>query len=575
VKSAQELRLNIHCKSVGVNLTPGNLVEYRFGPNTFHAFGLSETDVKHIHEAYSTGELHAYMDRVSNHAFLLIIHDTEHEKLLVINDKFCTNEIFYHQTGNELYVSDDLRTLLTTAKLEPVIEPTSAYEMLFFYTVCPPRTIYKDVSALPMATVLEYCYGTSASNEVSVIRYWDLETRLGNKLTDYDKIVSSARGALRSHIAANVTDKIGVSLSGGIDSGGLLAMVTDVVGRRVPSISLGPRGPESGDLISARKTIEEIGTDNIEVYPRKQDLAKLPRYMEGLNQPLAAEYVFSNSLIFDAAEKLSIDKLVNGSGVQMLLGNLPLSRLAYYTSWFDSYVPRFVYRLLVKLKHFTLNQQQLLPARTWQRRFMHTIGPRIADHAAYYTKFDARVLADIEHSIDICEGDLLDQIAYMYTTRWVNYLQYRDYSALAKKRTSKIFIPFDCSAVAEVLFGTPNKYRKQNKWNKQVIRDIFKPYVSERLYNARPKSLVIPFDNWFMNDHERFVAYLKQSPLVASLVDLDSFEHDFAQLNESGLTLLRMLGLAVWYDVNHNPEQVGKYEALFARGAGGGSKAED
>ena len=557
-----ELQVTSH----GVVVVPDDLTEYRFGPVLLYASGITQGIAKLIHSAYHAGSLQKYMDEIELHRFFIVVHDTKQHRVLLINDKFCTNEVFYQYDSDTLLVTDELPRLLRAATVTPKVDPVAAYEMLFFYTICPPRTIFADIHSLPMATILEYTYGQDALSDsvLTTTCYWNIGARLSDKQNDYDALVADARAALSAHIAECTTENIGVSLSGGIDSGGLLAMVAASAGKTVSSITVGPYGPKSGDLQSARRTIEEVGTDNTEVYPEKRDLIQLPRYMKGLNQPIAAEYVFVNSLIFDTAEERSLDRLVNGSGVQMLLGNLPLSRLAYYTAWIDPYIPRFVYRTLFRLKHFTMNQQHLLLARAWRRRFMHVIGPRIADDAAYYKQFDADTLSTLERSIDVCEGGTLDQIAYMYVTHWVSYLQYRDYSALAKKYSTDIFIPFDSPKVAEVLFRTPNRFRKKNKWNKQVIRDIFKPFVSERLYRAKAKSLILPYNKWFVDDHKRFIAYLRTSAVVTELVDLDAFERDFSKLQEPGLTLFRMIGLAVWYDANYNQERLAEYEALFA-----------
>lgn len=142
-------------------------------------------------------------------------------------------------------------------------------------------------------------------------------------------------------------------------------------------------------------------------------------------------------------------------------------------------------------------------------------------------------------------------------------MQMRDLTSLGKKYGVKPYIPFDHPSVMKETFKTPNKFRKLNKWNKQVIRDVFSPYVSEKMKKGKVGSLIIPYNKLLIEKKDKFIKYLRSSEIINNIVDLDIYEKEFEKLPEPGLNLKRLVNLAVWYDINWDKNNLENFEKIF------------
>lgn len=528
----------------------GSLAKFSCDRLVIYSKGLDKSAVDDVYKAYRSGNLGAYLNATLYEKFLIVVDDSSTGDVVVCNDKFSTNEIFFFFTKNGIVVSDSIADLRCSAGVHLEIDLHAVRESVLFCTILPPRTVYKGVHAVPMGSMLTYSSGRKV-NDWKIERYWRLEHCFSPKFSSYEELIAESRSVLEQELKRDLGPNLGVSLSGGIDSGGLLAMATKQARQKLPSVSVGARGPETVDLISARQTVTEIGSDNHEVYPVRANMMLIPAIMGGMNQPAAADYLLGNAIIFERAKQLGIHTILNGSGVQMVLGDLRLPKFAYYMRWFD-FMPRALLRFPARLFNLSNNKKEILLATRWSKRFVRTVAPRLSDEILYYTdeceSFAQSFEDDLRDVVGPQTTALLDHIVMMYVLSWINYQQYRDIGALARQYDIEVAIPFDSPRVANVLFRVPDKWRSRGGWNKQVIRDIYRPYISQRLYAGKVRSLIIPYTSWFEGETELVFKYLKNSWLVSSLVDLERYERGWPSLPEPGISLVRLLGVAAWYE---------------------------
>lgn len=521
---------------------------------------LSEVRLKEFLDVYRAGLLVDLLDQATEHRFFFCIHDVEAHKLIVVNDKFGSNEIYHTHRNGEWMISDRVAPLFDGH--EPAIDMQSLYETLFFYSVTPPRTIYQNISAVPMASMLSIDYGSGTS---TVSRYWNIEGRFTPKNMDYDDHIAQIREPFFNALASETDATTGVSLSGGIDSGTLLAIATKVRGGPVTSITFGGHGKNTPDLVQgSRLTLKEYDSPNHEIFPSFDMLRRLPRYMADLDQPIDAHLVWPNAMIYEKGHDLGLTKLCYGFGAEMLLGNLKIARVYDRIKWFEWFVPRFlrniVYRIIRPLFKFSRNQLDFLLSPSWTRRFIVARSPlftrekRLDIYTALPSDFIERLDAELNEKIGTKRVDQGDRFVMMYLLDWVSYMQMRDFSAMGRQFGITPVCPFDTPLVAEALFKTPTKFRKLNSWSKQVLRDMYRPYISDRLYHREVNSLIVNYNNLFKGVEKYFIAYVRTSPLVMHMVNLDAFEEKFTQLPEPGLTLMRLVGIAVWYDTHWHKE---------------------
>lgn len=532
--------------------------------------GFDKSNLDGLFNAYANASLTAYLDATLVPSFALIVIDRTKGVLTAINDKFGGNELYYTSRPQSFFLTDDPKRLFEILGESPKIDLRSTYELLTFHSVKPPRTIYENMFAVPMAHALTYAISDASSH---LELYWQAHKRFSEKAAAYEPLVTEVRGAFEDVLRKEAGENPGISLSGGIDSGGILGALTKLMGKPVPSVTIGGWGAKTPDLESSRRTAQENGSVNEEIYPTLEDVARLPTFSEHLNQPLLADILLPNALVFERARGHGIKKLAFGFGAEMLLGNLRMSRAVYALAPFERFVPapilRIVYRLIGFIRRFTRNQIEFLLARSLSARFLHARGALFTRERKYFKNLPSDFIQVIEKEVEseahIGEVETLDSVVLMYLFSWVNYLQRRDMGMIAKKYDMGVIMPFDTPQVAEAMFRAPNVFRRLNRWNKQLIRDVLRPYVSDRLHAGVVRSLIVPYSVLFASCQQPLIEYLKTSSLVSELIDLESFQRDYDTLPEPGLSLMRLVGLAIWYDVTWNTKNLANFERAIDR----------
>ncbi|MBM3272851.1 hypothetical protein FJY94_06340 [Candidatus Kaiserbacteria bacterium] len=543
----------------------GELAAVPFEDGTLYHRFLSEDQASELLAAYRTGALAEYLHKTDIHRFLAIIVDDAKKTMLLVNDKFGSNHLLYAMREGVLYASDDAARLFAVWGEKPRINLASAYELIDFYTICPPRTIFEGVQAVPMGAMLRF---DAAGAHVE--SYWDFAAELRAKEYDYEKLLASYRDAFVRSVKTDFeSGTTAVALSGGVDSGGILGVLTDIAQQPIPSISIGAYGPNSGDLISARITAKEHESPLVCLYPTLADIAKLPTFMKGLEQPYNVDVLLPNALIFEEAKSRGHTRVAFGFGSEMLLGNLAMAKFSDKINKVERFLPRILrpalYHLYARVRRLSRNQLEFLLAPSWPARFLHVRGPLLSRERGVYKNIPADFPSRLERDFDgfLAQLPLGDAIVCMYLTSWENFLQWHDVGEFSRRYGIECIMPFDTPEVVREMFKAPMAVRRMKDWDKLLIRDMFKPFISRRMHDAKGRSLIIPYTKLLAPVKDEVIAYLETSPVVSELVDFARYRERYEALPEPGLHLARLLGLAIWYDVNWNTANMPRVDALM------------
>jgi asparagine synthetase B (glutamine-hydrolysing) len=525
-----------------------------------YIYGIEKRKLIEYIENSGDKKMQNYLWKEEIEPYLIIIHDSNTNEIKVFNDFFGSNQIFYFKHKDIAYITSDIFLI---ENYIPKIKSQSVYEMVVFQGILPPETIYDSVYVIPSGSFL------IMKKNFLLEEYINVDDFFENKNFSYEKLIEDGREALFASLRRLNKKNTAIALSGGVDSGGLLGMMTNIHGESIKTISLGGRGQETFDLESARKSISYHKADSVEIYPVFDDLKKLPAFTNGLNQPVSASSLFVYSLIHDKANEIGSINVVYGLGAEMLLGNLRLSKIAYLLRY-EKYIPRkireFIYKIFVKLTGKNETHIKFLMAQNWVERFMYTRAVHYVWEKNFFTKKQCFLWDSVLEKIKLHYNpnlEVTDSIVKLYLKSWVNYLQMRDLTSIGKRTCTKPIMPFDTINLAKVFLSTPVQHRKKNKWNKQLIRDIMKPYVPNHLFSNAVRSLIVPYNELFKGHEAKIFKYLKTSSVVETIFDLKKLESEYHNLPEGGLFVFHILGIAVWYDENFHPENIKEFNKIF------------
>jgi len=217
----------------------------------------------------------------------------------------------------------------------------SEYKALLALDAVPARpnraalqTIQNTKWVRPGVTCLEGIHPVAPGSWIEVLdgraasrRYWDIPVRAADldEAGHATKLRESFLETLRQQTAPY--DRIGISLSGGLDSAVVAAGVRAVAGsREVHTFSAG-YGEGDKELVNAEAVARELGTTHHPVVLDPEDLpGLLPWIVWHMEEPIGREDI---AYLFVAAREASqyVDLIVTGFGFDGLFAGLPRHRL--------------------------------------------------------------------------------------------------------------------------------------------------------------------------------------------------------------------------------------------------------
>ena len=205
----------------------------------------------HIHDRYlERGE--AVLDEVSG-AFAIALWDKQSQMLLLASDRLGLRPIYYAEHAGLLRFASEVKGILADPAFPRHLNRAAVADLFHYSFVMGEKTLFQDVHLLPPASILRYQQGRW---EVST--YWDIPypERYPHRTDQwYDDLIYKA---LKASVERMVRPGLnyGLSLSGGLDSRWIAALLADVQ----PESSAYTLGtPGSDDTPSAMKVASQTG----------------------------------------------------------------------------------------------------------------------------------------------------------------------------------------------------------------------------------------------------------------------------------------------------------------------------
>ena len=236
-------------------------------------------------------------------------------RLLLARDHFGIKPLYYHQDRERLVFASEVRALLRSGMVPDEAEPEALMRFLQLGSVPVPKTTVRDVAALPAAHYL-----TMDGQGATLRRYWDLSAYSWRR-SDPAAAVSPGEAAAttralleestRLHLVSDVP--LGVFLSGGIDSSGLVALASQFRGAPVSTLSIAFDESAYSEAPYARLVAERYGTAHREVVLRARDLFEsMPRIFTAMDEPTVDGV--NTYFVSEAAKRAGLTVVLSGTG---------------------------------------------------------------------------------------------------------------------------------------------------------------------------------------------------------------------------------------------------------------------
>jgi asparagine synthase (glutamine-hydrolysing) len=395
-----------------------------------------------------------------NGMFALAILDRERRELLLARDRLGIKPLYY--TERPFAFASELKALLHVPGVERELDRESLFHYLSLRFVPGGRSILAGVRRLPPGHLLRYDLET---RELQVARWWRL--RFGRD-GDPARLRDALRDAVVRWTLADVP--VAVSLSGGLDSSAVAALLAESGHGRVRTYSLGFAGGQ-GELPLARALAERWGTEHHEaVVDADELLDDLLGMVWALDEPygggLPSWYVYRFM-----ADEVKVG--LTGTGGDELFGN------------YRRFVP-FERARLRRLRGGDVRRYHFEPSYYFtddEKRALGVDGP------------DTSAL--LQHVFDESGGDTArDSVLYLDAATQLpdEFLHMTDRFSMAWSLEART--PFLDHELVELVASIPPELRTDADDPKRLLREAVADLLTPAHLEAPKRGFVFPLARW-------------------------------------------------------------------------------
>jgi asparagine synthase (glutamine-hydrolysing) len=215
-----------------------------------------------------------------NGIFAFALLDRARGTLFLVRDPLGVKPLVYAVKGGQLAFGSEAKAVLASGLIAAEIDEVSLHLSMNVRYVPGDRTFFAGISRLPPGHVLEF---TAGQARVSPYASIDWTPDPGPAPGDWlDGIRHHYQQAVSRQLISDVP--VGVSLSGGIDSSSIVAMLRQTTSAPIKTFSLGFDEP-TDETDDARFVARMFGTDHQEVVLREPALAYLGEAIRHTEEP--------------------------------------------------------------------------------------------------------------------------------------------------------------------------------------------------------------------------------------------------------------------------------------------------
>ncbi|MBI4466270.1 MAG: asparagine synthase (glutamine-hydrolyzing) [Acidobacteria bacterium] len=219
--------------------------------------------------------------------FAFALWDAKRKRLLLARDRLGIKPLYFVRAGERFLFASEAKALLQDPELPRRLNPRAVDRLLRYLYLPGPETLLEGVLRLPPGGWLVWQNG-----DIRRGRYWEPHLEQPRPVSEDEAVAEFRRRfeeAVRSHLVSDVP--VGALLSGGLDSAGVAAQMTRLLGRPFKTFTVGFAGADDERPI-ARRLAEHFGTEHQEFELRPEHfLEDLPRILWHLEEPTPISFL--------------------------------------------------------------------------------------------------------------------------------------------------------------------------------------------------------------------------------------------------------------------------------------------
>ncbi len=269
----------------------------------------------------------------------------ERPRLVLGRDRLGKKPMFFADHGGRLIFGSELKAVLAHGGLPRDLDPEALHHYLGLLVVPEPLSIFRVVRKLPGGCTL-----ACDENGIRIERYWRHADHAGERREEAGPLAREIRTLLFAAVEKRLDLEVpfGAFLSGGLDSGAVVGIMSRILSKPVKTFSIGFEGPPShNELPVAALTARHFGTEHHELLARPDAVALVHELVAYADEPLAVSSSIPLLLLAREAGK-QVKVVLTGDGGDEVFGGYDRYRFERWATWWRR-LPRAADRLVIAM----------------------------------------------------------------------------------------------------------------------------------------------------------------------------------------------------------------------------------
>ncbi|HET6718212.1 MAG TPA: N-acetylglutaminylglutamine amidotransferase, partial [Rhodocyclaceae bacterium] len=304
---------------IGLSLVfNGTIYNYPELRTILHGLGhlfYSDGDTEVILRAYAEwGE--ACVERLHG-MFAFAIWDDRQQSLFLARDRLGIKPLYFARNGRFFRFASNMQALLAAGEVDTGLDPAALHHQFTLHGAVPsPFTVLQGIRKLEQGTTLRI----DASGRTTPHRYWSLRAERPLLPLTEPQWIEAIHAALRAAVKKRIEIadvKVGVLLSGGLDSSLLVALLAEQGINDLMTFSIGfeDQPEERGNEFEYSDAVADyFGTRHHKfAIPNAEVLRRLPEAVDNMAEPMVSQDVVSFYLLSEQVAK-TVKVVQSGQG---------------------------------------------------------------------------------------------------------------------------------------------------------------------------------------------------------------------------------------------------------------------
>lgn len=465
-----------------------------------------------------------------NGMFGFALWDIDKQQLCLARDRLGIKPLHYFVGNGRLLFASEIGPLLTNPEIDQTLDPKAIDDYLTFFYIPGARTVYRSIHRLPAAHTLVWRKGQAHQE-----RYWRVNFNPPKKPKPLAHYTEAYREQLKQSVRIQLRSDVplGIFLSGGLDSGSLVAAVAEVSNQSFDTFTIGFDNPSYDETAYARDVAERYGTRHHEFRVQPDDLRRSAELIPHFGEPFGP-FTLVQAYMLSKYSRDHITVALAGDGGDELFGGYQTYLATRFARWYLRLPKILRKKLIAPLVRSLPVSEKLLSLDFKIREFVR--GAEMFNrggNAAWKVIFDDNEkeqllsekfrhsvaghdpFADIRAVQEFAGGTQLQNAMYCDLTVFLTDSVLTQTDRMSMAVSQEVRVPILDHKMVEFAATVPDCYKINKGRTKFLIREALKDWLPASVINKPKTGFTTPVPIWLRNELKDYVCDILSPAAIA------------------------------------------------------------